>query len=88
VETSSKKQLTANFEAHRLCRFVERTMDGEKKYFECMSCGRESELASAPPKCTHCGSGSGVISPHSRVQKEMSQDAFRRAASMAKGKMS
>jgi hypothetical protein len=47
-----------------------------------------SVLASAPPKCTHCGSGSGVISPNSRVQKEMSQDAFRRAASMAKGKMS
>jgi hypothetical protein len=86
VETSSKKQLTANFETHRLCRFVERTMDGEKKYFECMSWGRPSELA--PPKCTHCGSGSGVISPNSRVQKEMSQDAFRRAASMAKGKMS
>ena len=63
-------------------------MDGEKKYFECMSCGRESVVASTPPKCTECGSGSGVISPHSRAQKEMTQDAFRRAASLAKGKTS
>ena len=63
-------------------------MEGEKKYFECMSCGCESEVTSTPPRCTDCGSGSGVISPHSRVQKEMSQETFRRAANMAKGKIS
>ena len=63
-------------------------MEDEKKYFECLSCGRESELASTPPKCAECGSGSGVISPRSRAQREVSQEAFRRAASMAKGKVS
>jgi len=63
-------------------------MESEKKYFECLSCGRESEVASVPPKCSDCGSGSGVISPHSRVQRDMSHEAFRRAADMAKGKVS
>jgi hypothetical protein len=63
-------------------------MEGEKKYFECLSCGRESEVSSTPPRCADCGSGSGVISPHSRAQKEMSHEAFRRAADKAKGKMS
>ena len=63
-------------------------MEIEKKYFECLSCGRESEVASTPPRCRDCGSGSGVISPQSRAEKEMSQDTFRRAANMAKGKVS
>jgi Zn finger protein HypA/HybF involved in hydrogenase expression len=63
-------------------------METEKKYFECLSCGRESEVASTPPKCSDCGSGSGVISPHSRVQRDVSHEAFRRAANIAKGKVS
>ena len=63
-------------------------MESEKKYFECLSCGRESEIASAPARCADCGSGAGVISPTSRVQKEMAQEAFRRAADKAKGRMS
>ena len=65
----------------------------ERQYFECLSCGRESEIVSPPAKCADCGSGSGVISPQSRAQREMaqreaSQETFRRAAQMAKGKVS
>ena len=68
-------------------------MHEERQYFECLSCGRESEIAASPPKCADCGSGSGVISPQSRAQRELaqreaSQETFRRAARMAKGKTS
>ena len=63
-------------------------MEGEKKFFECLSCGRESVVESAPPKCADCGSGSGVISPQPRAQQQKSQEAFQRAANLAKGKMS
>jgi ribosomal protein L37E len=69
---------------------LEIDMEGEKKYFECLSCGRESVIVSAP-RCAECGSGAGVISPTPRVQpgeKSQSQEAFRRAAALAKGKSS
>jgi hypothetical protein len=67
-------------------------MREEKQYFDCLSCGRESEIIAFPAKCTGCGSGSGIISPQSRAQREMaqreaSQETFRRAAQIAKGKM-
>ena len=68
-------------------------MREEKQYFECLSCGRETEIVAAATRCAGCGSGSGVISPQSRAQREMaqreaSQETFRRAAQMAKGKVS
>ena len=68
-------------------------MRDEKKYFECLACGRETEIVDAPSKCAACGSGSGVISPQSRAQREMAQreashETFRRAAQIAKGKLS
>ena len=68
-------------------------MQESRQYFECLSCGRESELIGPPAKCADCGSGSGVISPQSRAQREMAQreashENFRRAAQIAKGKMS
>ena len=68
-------------------------MHEEKQFFECLSCGRESELVASPAKCAECGSGSGIISPQTRAQREMaqreaSQETFRRAARIAKGKMS
>ena len=68
-------------------------MQEEKQFFECLSCGRESEIHAAPPKCADCGSGSGVISPQSRAERELaqreaSQENFRRAARLAKGKQS
>jgi Zn finger protein HypA/HybF involved in hydrogenase expression len=63
-------------------------METERKYFECLSCGRESEIVSAPVKCADCGSGAGVISPNSRAQqRDKSHEAFQRAASI-KGKVS
>ena len=68
-------------------------MHEDKQYFECLSCGRESEILAPPPKCPSCGSGSGVTSPESRAQRELAQreaslETFRRAALMAKGKTS
>ena len=65
----------------------------EKQYFDCLSCGRETEMLTSPARCAGCGSGSGVISPQSRAQREMaqreaSQETFRRAAQFAKGKVS
>ena len=65
----------------------------EKQYFDCLACGRESEIVATPAKCADCGSGSGVISPQSRAEREMaqreaSQETFRRAARLAKGKVS
>ena len=68
-------------------------MRDEKKYFECLSCGRETEIGPSSVKCAGCGSGSGVISPQSRAQREMAQreashETFRRSAQIAKGKAS
>jgi hypothetical protein len=68
-------------------------MQDEKTYFECLTCGRESEIAAMPARCADCGSGSGIISPQSRAQRdtaqrEANQETFRRAARMAKGKIS
>ena len=68
-------------------------MQEPRQYFECLSCGRESELVASPAKCPGCNSGSGVISPQSRAQREMAQreashETFRRNAQMAKGKVS
>jgi hypothetical protein len=67
-------------------------MQENKRYFDCLSCGRESEIVATPARCADCGSGSGIISPQSRAEREMaqreaSQESFRRAAQMAKGKM-
>jgi Zn finger protein HypA/HybF involved in hydrogenase expression len=93
METINKKQLTLKFEAHRLRGFMGKVMHEDKQYFECLSCGRESELVASPAKCSDCGSGSGIISPQSRAQREMAQreashETFRRAAQIAKGKVS
>lgn len=65
-------------------------MPEEKQYFECLSCGCESEIVAAPAKCADCGSGAGVLSPETRAQRELAQreaslETFRRAARMAKG---
>jgi hypothetical protein len=85
--------LTLKIEAHRLRRFMGKAMHvDEHHYFDCLSCGRETEIVASPAKCAGCGSGSGVISPQSRAQREMaqreaSQETFRRAARMAKGKV-
>ena len=61
-------------------------MQEERSFFECLSCGRESEIFAPPARCADCGSGAGVISPHPRQQHVKSQEAFRRAAKLAKGK--
>jgi predicted ATP-dependent serine protease len=61
-------------------------MADERKFFECLACGRESEIVSGQVKCADCGSGSGVISPTSRAQRDHTQESFRRAAARAKGK--
>ena len=65
-------------------------MQEPRQYFECLSCGSESEIT-GPAKCADCGSGSGIISPQTRAQRELSQreaatENFRRSARMAKGK--
>ena len=35
-----------------------------RQYFECLACGRESEIGERErPRCAQCGSGNGIISP-------------------------
>jgi hypothetical protein len=29
--------------------------------FECLGCGRESELEKLPARCPHCGNGNGLL---------------------------
>jgi hypothetical protein len=77
-----------NGRAHRLRRLLQKEiMSADTKYFDCLACGRESEVVATPPRCAECGSGSGVISPHRRAeQQDRAHEAFQRAAKLAKGK--
>jgi hypothetical protein len=34
---------------------------GSEPTFDCLRCGKMSIVRDTPPRCPHCGSGSGVI---------------------------
>jgi len=40
-------------------------------YFQCLNCGTESEITKAPPSCSNCRSGNGLISPYPRAASRL-----------------